>query len=87
MVPADTPQDIQDRFRRMLMRRSGAERLAMGCAMFDTSRIMLKSNLQAQGRRDRALKIDLFIRTYTGDFDPETQRRIVAWLSTPMQKG
>jgi hypothetical protein len=28
-----------------------------------------------------------FIRTYTGDFDPDTQRRIIAWLSTPMQTG
>lgn len=83
MVPADTPQDVYDLFRTMLMDRSGAERLAMGCAMFDTSRTMLKSNLQAQGRRDKDLKIDLFIRTYRGDFDLDTQRRIIAWLSTP----
>lgn len=83
MVPADTPNDVQDLFRTMLMRRSGAERLAMGCAMFDASRALLRSNLQAQGHRDADQKTDLFVRTYTGDFDTETQRRIIAWLSTP----
>lgn len=85
MVPTDTPNDVQDLFRTMLMRRSGAERLAMGCAMFDTSRTMLKSNLQAQGRLDADQKIDLFVRTYRSDFDPDTQRRIIAWLSSPLR--
>lgn len=79
MMPADTPKDVQDLFRTMLMRLSGAECLAMGCDMFDTSRAMLKSNLQARGRPDSDQKVDLFVHTYRGDFDPDTQCRIIAW--------
>ncbi|MDH4082956.1 MAG: hypothetical protein OEV99_04220 [Nitrospira sp.] len=34
----DTPPDIDERYRAMLMQRTGEERLKMGCAMRDTAR-------------------------------------------------
>jgi hypothetical protein len=34
----DTPPDIEERYRVMLMARTGEERLIMGCAMRDTAR-------------------------------------------------
>ena len=65
------------------MRRSGSERLQMGCAMFDTARAFAR---RASGRPPtvtRNLRARLFVRTYGGDFDPATTEKIAAWLSRP----
>ena len=86
----DTPEAVQDLYRTLLMRRSGSERLQMGCAMFDTARAFALANLRLLSHSDDELRVRLFVRTYGGDFDAETVERISAWLSTPrkaMQEG
>jgi hypothetical protein len=65
------------------MRRSGSERLQMGCAMFDTARAFALANLRRRSRNDAELRIHLFVRTYGGDFDAETVEWISEWLSSP----
>jgi hypothetical protein len=58
--------------------------------MFDTARAFARASLQASSHRDDELRVRLFVRTYGGDFDPETAERIAEWLSTPhrvMQEG
>ncbi len=79
----DTPEAVQNFYRTLLMRRSGSERLHMGCAMFDTARAFVRASLQGCAHNDAALRVHLFVRTYGGDFDAETVERISAWLSTP----
>ena len=79
----DTPAAVQDLYRTLLMRRSGAERLIMGCAMFDTSRAFVRASLQAESHTDDAIRVGLFMRTYAGDFNPDRVERIAAWLSVP----
>ena len=86
----DTPEVVQNFYRTLLMRRSGSERLQMGCAMFDTARAFAQASLRGRSHNDNALRVHLFVRTYGGDFDTETVERISAWLSTPsraMQEG
>ncbi len=86
----DTPEAVQNFYRTLLMRRSGSERLHMGCAMFDTARALALANLRVLSQSDDELRARLFVRTYGGDFDPATAQRIAEWLSTPqrvMQKG
>jgi len=86
----DTPEAVQNFYRTLLMRRSGSERLQMGCAMFDTARAFALANLRLLSHSNDALRVRLFVRTYGGDFDAETVERISAWLSTPrkaMQEG
>ena len=86
----DTPEAVQNLYRTLLMRRSGSERLHMGCTMFDTARAFARANLRGHSHNDAELRARLFIRTYGGDFDPVTAQRIAAWLSTPhrvMQEG
>ena len=83
----DTPEAVQNFYRTLLMRRSGSERVEMGCAMFDTTRAFARANLQASSHSDDELKARLFMRTYGGDFDPATAQRIAAWLSTPQREG
>ena len=79
----DTPEAVQNLYRTLLMRRSGSERLHMGCTMFDTARAFARANLRGHSHNDAELRARLFIRTYGGDFDPEAVERISAWLSTP----
>jgi len=79
----DTPEAVQNFYRTLLMRRSGSERLQMGCAMFDTARAFALANLRLLSHSNDALRVRLFVRTYGGDFDAETVEQISAWLSTP----
>ena len=86
----DTPEAVQNLYRTLLMRRSGSERLHMGCAMFDTARAFARANLRISSHSDAELKVRLFMRTYGSDFNPDTAQRIAVWLSTPhrgMQEG
>ncbi len=77
----DTPQAIQDLYRRWLMERSGAERLKMACDMFDASRTLVRASLQAQAPPGEDLRVRLFLRTYGADFAPERVEDIVKKLA------
>ena len=79
----DTPEAIQNLYRTLLMRRSGSERLHMGCAMFDTARALARANLQRTSRTEDELRVRLFLRTYGGDFAPDTATRIATWFAIP----
>jgi hypothetical protein len=76
----DTPPEIAERYHRLLMERSGEERLRMACAMFDTARRLVLASLgrdfAAPGQRNAAL----FLRLYGADFDPSTRARIATHL-------
>jgi hypothetical protein len=80
----DTPNEVAARYRELLMRRSGAERLEMGCRMFDTARALMRASLGDPLGTDRSrdMMARLFLRTYGADFDPMTRDRIAAWLRT-----
>ena len=77
----DTPSEVQQVYRDLLMRRSGAERLEMGCRMFDTARAFMRSSMGDPLGTDRSREMTarLFLRTYGTDFDATTRDRIAAW--------
>ena len=74
---------MQNFYRTLLMRRSGSERVQMGCAMFDTARAFALANLRGLSHSNDELRTRLFVRTYGGNFDPDTAQRITEWLSMP----
>ncbi len=77
----DTARSIQDRYRNMLMQRSGVDRLRMGCEMFDAARVLMRASLgDPREARTPELNARLFLRTYAGDFTAEQVARIVAHL-------
>ena len=78
----DTPPAIERRFRRMLLERSGEERLKMGCSMHATARALAKASLLEKnpGSHPAELKRLLFLRFYGADFDPEQRNRIASAL-------
>jgi hypothetical protein len=59
----DTPKEVEDRFREMIMARSGAERLIMGCQMFDAARAIIIASLP-QDLPEEEFKRQLFERIY-----------------------
>jgi hypothetical protein len=59
----DTTPEIQQKFREMLMARSGAERLVMGASMFDAARAMVLASLPKDLPKEE-LEQRLFQRIY-----------------------
>lgn len=78
----DTPAHVEALYRRLLLQRSGAERLRMGCEMFDVARTLVRAGLGDPSGRDcsGAFKARLFLRVYGGDFDEATAQKIAAHL-------
>jgi len=76
----DTPKDVQDLFRTLLMQRSGEERLKMGCDMFTTSRAIIRSSLEGKGLSETEMAVQIFIRTYGSDFSSDNLAKITTWL-------
>lgn len=76
----DTSTEIEERFRAMLMQRSGEERLIMGCAMRDSARVIVEASLRAQDPRAtvETIRKGLFLRFYGHEFDAVTRANILA---------
>lgn len=63
----DTAPGVAERFRAMLMARTGEERLIMGCAMRDSARMIVEAFLRADDPRAtvQTIRKGLFLR-FTG---------------------
>lgn len=59
----DTPPEVENLMREMLMARSGEERLLMGAAMFDAAREMVIASLP-ENLPPEEFKRRLFVRIY-----------------------
>ena len=80
----DTPPEIDDRYRAMLMQRTGEERLIMGCAMRDTARALVEASIKGQDSQAtvEAIRKGIFLRFYGHEFDPETRAKILAAIES-----
>ena len=79
----DTPTDVEALYRRMLLARSGEDRLRTGFSMYSTARALvvasiLESEPQASNERIREA---VFLRFYGRDFDDATREKILARLA------
>jgi hypothetical protein len=79
----DTPPAAEHRYREMLLRRSGAERVRMGASMLSTARALAVASIRAQDPKvsPAGLRRLLFLRFYGGDLGPEERERIAARLA------
>jgi hypothetical protein len=80
MDMSDTPPEIDERYRAMLMQRTGEERLIMGCAMRDTARALVEAYLRERDPEatDVTIRKGLFLRFYGHEFDAESRTKILA---------
>jgi hypothetical protein len=78
----DTSESIEKKYRAMLLKRSGEERLKMGCSMLATTRALVRASaLEAEPSASPvALRKILFLRFYGQDFDAAARKRILRAL-------
>ena len=78
----DTPPEVMQRYRAMVLARSPEERLKMGCSMSATARALVRASVLAQEPQasPAALRRALFLRFYGHEFDAAQRERILAWL-------
>ena len=78
----DTTPDIERTYRRMLLERSSADRLKMGCSMFATARALVVASEREKDptASPAALRRALFFRFYGHEFDEAEQAKILVRL-------
>jgi hypothetical protein len=78
----DTSATMEARYRDMLMRRSGSERVKMGCSMLATARALARASVQARDPSvsPSSLRRELFLHFYRSDFGPNDQQKILTHL-------
>ncbi len=78
----DTHPDIAIRYREMMMRKSGEQRLRMGCSMFDTAKEIVRSSILADQPNisDAEMKREIFLRFYGHEFSPADRKKVIAAL-------
>ena len=74
----DTPAAFEEKFRRMLLKRSGEERLKMGCSMHATARALVKASIPEKD--PIVVNRALFLRFYGDDFEPKQRKKILLAL-------
>lgn len=78
----DTNPEVLDLQRRLLMRRSGGERLEMATSMFGAAKALVESRLIEAGITDPVQrKVAMFRQLYEPDLDRDTVARVVRHLS------
>ena len=78
----DTSDALENKYRDMLLVRSGEERLKMGCSMHATAQALVRASiLQTDPTASpAALRKALFLRFYGQEFDPATRKKILRAL-------
>ncbi|TVQ96049.1 MAG: hypothetical protein EA399_16615 [Desulfovibrionales bacterium] len=82
----DTSKKFREKYRRMIMRKSGEERLMMGDSMFVTARTLVLASLDPSLTEDEKRR-ELFLRFYGNDFPPVSKERILQWMSAKENHG
>ena len=80
----DTHPDVAIRFRELMMRKSGEQRLLMGCSMYDTAKqIVLNSICNRQpGITDAEIKREIFLRFYGPEFSQVERDKFFSALAS-----
>lgn len=80
----DTSSEMDQRYRAMLMQRTGEERLIMGCAMRDTARAFMEASLKEDDPQAtvEAIRKGLFLRFYGHEFEAERRAKILAAIES-----
>ncbi len=78
----DTSPEVMERYRAMLLARSGAERLKMGASMNAPARALIRASVLAKDPHasPATLRRALFLRLYGHELDAATREKILARL-------
>ena len=83
----DTPLRMERKFQRMLMERTGAERLKMGCSMHATAKALAKAYISERHPNAPPAEVKrlLFLHFYNTDFKLKERKRIASALGNDRQ--
>ncbi|MDP6560587.1 MAG: hypothetical protein QF619_10820 [Candidatus Binatia bacterium] len=75
-------QEIEQKFREMLLRRTGKERMKMGCTMHATAQTLVRASLLIKDPMvsSAPLRRPFFLLFYGREFDSETRAKILQAL-------
>jgi len=78
----DTHPEIAVRYRELMMRKSGEQRLLMGCSMYDTAKQIVRSAIynSRPGITDAEIKREIFLRFYGPEFSRADRERMLSAL-------
>jgi hypothetical protein len=80
----DTSPEMEERYRAMIMERSGEERLKMGCLMFDAAKALMRAGILDQNPQASSAEIRryLFMQLYGHEFDADSRTKILAAIES-----
>lgn len=80
----DTHPDVAIRFRELIMRKSGEQRLLMGCSMYDTAKQIVLSAVRNRrpGITDAEIKREIFLRFYGPEFSRAERDKFFSALAS-----
>ena len=78
----DTHPDVEIRFRKLIMSKSGEQRLLMGCSMFDAAKKIVQSAMASQQPEITAqeMRKGTFLRFYGQEFSQTDREKILSVL-------
>jgi hypothetical protein len=79
----DTPPDVEQRYREMIMSLSPSERLAMASRMFDTARALMIAGIKHRmpSLSPAQIRAQLFMQLYGNDITPSLRDKILKRIS------
>ncbi len=83
----DTSPRMALQMEQMLQQKTAAERLLMGCSMFDFSKELVVSAVLRENPHLSAAEIkqEIFLRFYGNDFGPESRQKMIQHLGSVKQ--
>lgn len=84
----DTDFVIEERFREMMMRKSGEERMLMGFSMYETAKQFVVSSIKNNNPNISLseLRQEIFLRFYGNDFNKINKEKVIIYLSQRFDK-
>lgn len=82
---SDTSVEVEARFRKLMLARSPAERLAMACDMFATAKALVRAGIVKEVGLKGPIQMreHLFLRLYRKDFSETVKAKILnSWKTT-----
>ncbi|OGW27307.1 MAG: hypothetical protein A2X59_02700 [Nitrospirae bacterium GWC2_42_7] len=75
----DTHPSIEDKFIKMIMKKSGEERIKMGCDMNETARRLVIASVFQKDRSssEEDIRIAILDRFYGNEVSPETKKEFI----------
>lgn len=85
----DTPPEVDAIYRRMLLSKSGAERVRMASAMFNDARRIIESSIRAADPDidEIGLRQAVFLRFYGHEFAPPERERILEGIAAAWRRS